>query len=136
GGLAAGTTYTATVKGGGVDPRVKDLAGNPMVANYTWSFTTAPVAVTETFGEVYSLWDASTEPANIDGDSSAIEVGVRFQSDASGYITALRFYKDAENTGIHVGSLWTSSGALIARATFANETASGWPQVDLPTPVE
>jgi len=106
-----------------------------MVANYTWSFTTAPVAVTETFGEVYSLWDASTEPANIDGDSSAIEVGVRFQSDASGYITALRFYKDAENTGIHVGSLWTSSGALIARATFANETASGWQQVDLPTAV-
>src|SRR5207244_5308559 len=35
----------------------------------------------------------------------------------------------------HVGSLWTNTGALLARATFANETASGWQQVDLPTPV-
>jgi hypothetical protein len=40
GNLAAGTRFTATVRGGATDPRVKDLAGNPLAANRTWSFTT------------------------------------------------------------------------------------------------
>jgi hypothetical protein len=34
-----------------------------------------------------------------------------------------------------VGNLWTASGTLLARATFTNETDSGWQQFDLPTPV-
>jgi len=38
--LAAGTTYTATVKGGSGDPRVKDAAGNALAASRSWSFTT------------------------------------------------------------------------------------------------
>src|SRR5829696_7345345 len=37
--LEANTTYTATVKGG--PGGVKDLAGNPMAQDYTWTFTTA-----------------------------------------------------------------------------------------------
>ncbi|WP_411374071.1 Ig-like domain-containing protein [Arthrobacter sp. MPF02] len=37
--LAAGTTYTATLKGG--TGGVKDLAGNPMAADKVWTFTTA-----------------------------------------------------------------------------------------------
>ncbi|MBA3589996.1 N,N-dimethylformamidase beta subunit family domain-containing protein, partial [Methylibium sp.] len=40
--LAPLTTYTVTVKGGATDPRVKDLAGNALVATLTWSFTTQP----------------------------------------------------------------------------------------------
>jgi hypothetical protein len=39
--LAAGTTYTGTVRGGAADPRVKDAAGNALANNHTWSFTTA-----------------------------------------------------------------------------------------------
>ena len=38
--LAQGTTYTATVRGGAADPRVKDVAGNPLADPVTWSFTT------------------------------------------------------------------------------------------------
>ena len=38
--LAATTTYTATVKGGTTDPRVKDTAGNALATNRVWSFTT------------------------------------------------------------------------------------------------
>ena len=30
-----------TVRGGATDPRVKDVAGNALAANDTWSFTTA-----------------------------------------------------------------------------------------------
>ncbi|HVY73181.1 MAG TPA: N,N-dimethylformamidase beta subunit family domain-containing protein, partial [Puia sp.] len=35
------SVYTATIVGGATDPRVKDLAGNALANNYTWSFTTA-----------------------------------------------------------------------------------------------
>jgi methionine-rich copper-binding protein CopC len=40
--LTAGATYTATVKGGATDPRVKDAAGNALAANFAWSFTILP----------------------------------------------------------------------------------------------
>ena len=39
--LAGSTAYIATIKGG--TPGVKDLAGNPLVNDYTWTFTTAVV---------------------------------------------------------------------------------------------
>ena len=44
--LGNSTIYTATVKGGAVDPRVKDAAGNPMASNASWSFTTVQGADT------------------------------------------------------------------------------------------
>src|SRR4029453_11959866 len=34
-----------------------------------------------------------------------------------------------------VGSLWTSGGQQLATATFSNESASGWQQVDFASPV-
>ena len=53
----------------------------------------------------------------------------------NGYISAIRFYKSAQNSGPHVGSLWSSNGTLLGQATFTNETASGWQQVNFDTPV-
>ena len=50
-------------------------------------------------------------------------------------ITGIRFYKGSANTGTHVGDLWSSSGTLLATATFTNETASGWQQVNFSSPV-
>ena len=38
--LAYSTTYTVTLVGGG-GPRIPDVAGNPLAANVTWTFTTA-----------------------------------------------------------------------------------------------
>ena len=58
-----------------------------------------------------------------------------FTADQNGYISGVRFYKGSSNTGTHVGSLWTSTGTLLAQATFTNETASGWQQVLFSTPV-
>jgi hypothetical protein len=68
-------------------------------------------------------------------DGNAVEVGVKFRSDTSGYITALRFYKATTNTGTHVGHIWSSSGTLLASATFTGETGSGWQQVNFSTPI-
>ena len=64
-----------------------------------------------------------------------MELGVKFKADLNGAITGIRFYKSSNNTGTHVGSLWNSSGALLASATFTNETLSGWEQVSFSTPV-
>ena len=81
-----------------------------------------------------SIWDDSfTGPQ--DADTNAVEVGVKFRSDQAGYITGLRFYKTAGNTGTHVGHLWTAGGTQLAEATFTGEGASGWQQVSFDTPV-
>jgi len=83
-----------------------------------------------------SIWSGGTTPGTqAFPDSNAVELGVRFRSDVDGAITGIRFYKGSGNTGTHVGSLWTDTGTLLARATFTNETASGWQQVSFATPV-
>jgi hypothetical protein len=82
------------------------------------------------------LWPGTAVPANPDiGPDSPVELGVSFRSDVNGYITGIRFYKSAANTGAHVGNLWSSTGTLLASATFTNETASGWQQVNFANPV-
>ncbi|MBJ6727566.1 DUF4082 domain-containing protein [Geomesophilobacter sediminis] len=69
------------------------------------------------------------------GPDSALEVGVRFSSDVNGYITGIRFYKEATNTGTHVGNLWRADGTRLATGTFTNETATGWQQLNFSAPV-
>ena len=54
---------------------------------------------------------------------------MKFRSDVDGFVTGIRFYKGSQNTGTHVGSLWTTSGQRLATATFTNETTSGWQEV-------
>ena len=60
---------------------------------------------------------------------------MQFHSATPGYISGLRFYKAAANTGTHIGSLWTADGTLLAQATFSNESDSGWQQVAFSSPV-
>ncbi|NWF61074.1 MAG: DUF4082 domain-containing protein [Fischerella sp.] len=125
--LATSTTYTATVKGG--TNGVKDLAGNALAQNNSWSFTTSATSL-------ISIWDNSATPAIItDPDNSPVELGVKFRSDVNGYIKGIRFYKSPQNTNTHVGTLWNSSGQQLAQVTFTSETASGWQQANFAQPV-
>ena len=84
-----------------------------------------------------SIFGTNPPPsANVDsGDASSVNVGMKFTSDASGPVTGVRFYKAAANTGTHTGSLWSSSGALLAQGTFSGESASGWQQMTFSSPV-
>ncbi len=83
-----------------------------------------------------SLWNNATTPSiGASSDTGAVELGLKIRSDVDGMITGVRFYKGSQNTGTHVGRLWTSSGQLLAQATFTNETATGWQQVSFATPV-
>lgn len=119
--------YTVTLKGAPNNPAITDSAGNPLSADFTWAFTTATSS---------SLWPANTLPGSpAVQDFSAVELGVKFKSDINGYITGVRFYKGPGNTGTHTGSLWSATGQLLAKATFVNETATGWQQVTFAQPV-
>jgi hypothetical protein len=140
GGLPAGLTLNASSG---------SITGTPTAAgtsNFTAKVTdagspvqTATKALTVTVASVptaVSIWSSTAVPGVADsGLDSAVELGVKFQSDVAGKITGIRFYKATANTGTHVGDLWSSAGTKLATATFSSETASGWQQVSFATPV-
>jgi len=123
--LTPATTYTVVVTNGAAG--VTDLAGNTLTNVFTASFIT-------TDQTEFSLWDEFSGTAD-GGDSSAVEVGLKFQSALSGYVTGIRFYKSAANTGTHVGNLWGGDGTPLARVTFLNETGTGWQSQAFTNPV-
>lgn len=81
--------------------------------------------------------ELSTVPARtaVTDDPNSLELGTRFQSSASGWVTGVTFYKGATNTGTHTGSLWSTDGTLLASGTFTSESASGWQTMTFATPV-
>jgi chitinase len=83
-----------------------------------------------------TIWPSNAVPGLADaGADSPVELGVKFRSDTNGTISGIRFYKASANTGNHVANLWSSSGQLLATATFTNETPYGWQQANFSTPV-
>jgi hypothetical protein len=133
--LSVSTTYTAVAKGGSVDPRIKDVAGNALASTATWSFTTA-AAPPPPPSCPCSIWAPTAVPQKIDdGDPNSVELGTRFRSDVPGYITGARYYKGSANTGTHIAKLWTNTGTLLGSGTFTGETASGWQEVAFATPI-
>ncbi len=125
--LDYGTNYTVYVIGGSTG--VRDLSDNAMASNVSSSFRTVdPPPPT-------SIWSSAT-PGNTDvGEGDSLELGVRFTANTDGYIYGVRFYKSAANTGTHSGSLWSSSGQLLATGTFTGESTSGWQTLNFATPV-
>lgn len=122
--------------------------GNYTVTPAKAGFTATPVsrAVTVSSANVtgadftlsagVSIWSNTATPAVAsDNDASAVELGLKFRSDSSGLVTAVRFYKGPQNTGVHVGHLWSNTGTNLATVTFSGETASGWQQMNFATPV-
>jgi hypothetical protein len=123
--LAGSTTYTATVSG------AQNSSGTPMSSPFSWSFTTGGVAQCPC-----SIWQNAAPSGAVDAaDTSAVNLGLKFQASSSGKITGVRFYKESDNTGTHTGSLWSASGTLLATGTFSSESASGWQELDFSSPV-
>ena len=123
--LTAGATYTATVSG------AQNGSGTAMSGPFTWTFSTAAAVQCPC-----SVWNNATPTGASDAaDTSALNLGLQFQASSSGHVVGVRFYKEVDNTGTHVGSLWSASGTLLATGTFSNETASGWQELDFTSPV-
>ena len=107
--IAATSTFTVQVK----DAGVQEGNVNPQQT------ASQAVSITITIPAFFTIWPSTAAPVTADaGDISAVELGVRFRADTGGVITGIRFYKSAANTGTHVGNLWTSTGTLLATATF------------------
>lgn len=83
-----------------------------------------------------SLFAPTDTPATLAStDTNPVNLGVRFTASTPGQINAIRYYKSASDTGSHTGSLWSSTGTLLATGTFTNETASGWQTLTFSAPV-
>ena len=116
------------------------VAGAAMVAVAGTTVATlanaAETTATPTTPTTYSIWPSSTTPKNpSENDTQSVEVGTRFTTQTSGWVTGVRYYKSAQNTGTKVGKLWDSSGKLLGKVTFTGETGSGWQEATFDTPV-
>ncbi|ARO29436.1 cadherin-like/VCBS repeat-containing protein [Rhizobium sp. NXC14] len=158
-------TGTAADTGGGVIAAVEVSTDNgaswhPATGDENWTYTWQPqTAGTYTIrsravddnvnletpsagrtvtvsGPSYTSLFGSGTPAVVNtNDTSAVELGFKFQTSVAGTVTGIRFYKGSQDTGTHTGSLWSSTGTRIATLTFTNETASGWQTAYFTSPV-
>jgi hypothetical protein len=126
-------TSTYTQPGTGI----QDQAGNildTVSGKATTNNSTQTAAVLS--GTTYSFWPADvTVGGDVGVTGYSGEFGVKFGSYVTGYITGIKFYKSATNTGTHVVNLWTINGVNLATKTVADETASGWQTQLFDTPV-
>ena len=120
--LAGGTSYTARLT-----TAVEDQSGRPLAYPYTWTFTTT--------GCPCALFSDMTLPAN-QSASGTYELGVKLQVSQPLSVRAVRFYKAFGETGSHTGTIWTANGFALASVAFTNESAYGWQQQALQTPLQ
>jgi hypothetical protein len=141
---AAGTTnwtYSWTAQGSGsvvIKSRAVDNNGNAETPGNAPASNVSTITVTGSTpdGCPCTIFTNQVPVINNQRDNTVgIVVGTRFRTSVDGFVTALRYYKGIGNTGTHIGQLWTSSGTLLAQATYVNESGSGWQVVTLPTPV-
>jgi hypothetical protein len=122
---------TTTVPNGShsLTAKAVDAAGNS-----TTSSAVTVTVVNSTTGSCNCLWPDVPSGTSLVTEG-AITVGTKFRAAKDGSITAVRWYNGGTATGTHTGTLWSSSGQKLAETVFSNETASGWQQANLSTPV-
>jgi hypothetical protein len=126
----SGSTTSATVSG------LSDASSYTFTVNAANASGTSQESVPSAAVQPQDTILDFANPAVADsGDGNPVELGVKFTSDVSGQVTGVRFYKAGTNTGTHIGSLWSSTGTMLASATFSSETASGWQTVQFASPV-
>ncbi len=132
--LASSTGYTASIS-----TSVTAADGLALATAYSWSFaTTTSACPCNLFSPVLvpALQDLSTQDGRSGAGPWSYEMGVKIRVDKPMQLSAFRFWRSTQETGTHVGRLWTASGILLAQATFSNESATGWQQQALPAPLD
>ncbi len=124
---------SATLKCRGFDDSGNmEQAGAPTTANAI--FVSAVAAPSPNY-------PASIFPNNapsigtVSNDGSGIEVGMKFRSTIDGFVTGVRFWKNAGDFGTYTGHLWSGAGSLLAEGYFADDTSSGWKSAVFASPV-
>jgi hypothetical protein len=89
---------------------------------------TSPAASTTLFGD--------TAATGTTFNDSNYELGMRFTTSQSGFITALRVWRPVNGPSTYTARLWTATGTLLATtASFAAPSGAGWAEAALATPV-
>jgi hypothetical protein len=138
--ISGATNQTLTLGASQVGKQVRALATFEDALNVEGLLigsATSPIAAT--VSSTQNIFTSQTPSLTnlTDGTGSAgdYEMGVEFTSAKAGTISSIRYYKDANETGPHVGKIWSDTGTLLASVTFTNETASGWQEQILSTPL-
>jgi hypothetical protein len=130
--LTASTEYTATLA-----TTVKSSRNVNMAAARTWSFTTSACPC-RLFNEpvLPTFTDLDTRNYRAGTGPFTLELGLKVHVTQPARLEAVRFLKDDDETGSHTARVWTSDGTLITSEDFTGETASGWQEQTLSTPVD
>jgi hypothetical protein len=109
--LQAATTYTATIKGGTAG--VKDLAGNALASDTSWSFTTAPAAPSNLAAT--RSGSPGNQSINLSWtDNSSYEAGfVIERSKDKNFTTIEKTYNTPANT-----TSYRDSSSLLKKTTY------------------
>ena len=132
GALPAGT-YTVTPSSSSYtfSPTSRSVTlSSSNVTGVNFTYTNAAAAGETIFTTQTPVLTSASDGANVN-----YELGTVFTSDVAGQITSIRFWKATGETGTHTGHIWSSTGTQLASVTFTGETASGWQQMSLATPL-
>ena len=66
------TTYTVTLKGGLTPPQIKDISGNALAADYTWSFTTGGLTPPQITGNPEDASTCANAPVSFTSTATGI----------------------------------------------------------------
>jgi Domain of unknown function (DUF4082)/Malectin domain/Fibronectin type III domain len=85
----------------------------------------------------FRLFDSVSPQAPKDNlvENTLYELGTAFKSTNPGTLTHIRYYRAPSETGSHTGRVWSAAGVQLASVVFTGETASGWQQQALATPL-
>ena len=125
--LAQGVTYTATVRGGSTDPRVKDAAGNALASPLSWAFTTAGLPPSS------STIGLTTTGSFLDSGDSNFLNGSKANTTNGGNIVSMSVYVgsiDSANNREYQLAIYTNNGGrpgiLVAKTATGTLVAGSW----------
>jgi len=139
-GTVTGTSTTRTFT-----PTSALAAATPYVLSATGAQSTGGVVQTQAYSETFTTSGVSACPCSLLettlvpqlpalANGSPITLGLKFTPTVNGFITGLRYWRAASNTGTHTGKLYATDGSVLATVTFV-DGAEGWQQAMLSTPV-
>lgn len=85
---------------------------------------------------ISSLFTNLTPASLSASDGVPYELGTVFTPASDGTVTQVRFFKSAQESGQHVGHIWSyDDQKLLATVTFRTETGAGWQSATLAPPL-